>query len=124
MILPCQSLISTYLVVIEQERSFMIQHCVFLRLKASTTADQKQAVYDAIAALKDVIPGILDIKFGQNVSPEGLNGGFLDGFIVTFENVEARDAYLPHPQHVEVGDQIINLTDGGLAGILVFDMLI
>lgn len=102
----------------------MIQHCVFLRLKASTTADQKQAVYDAIAALKDVIPGILDIKFGQNVSPEGLNGGFLDGFIVTFENVEARDAYLPHPQHVEVGDQIINLTDGGLAGILVFDMLI
>ena len=102
----------------------MIQHCVFLRLKASTTADQKQAIYDAIAALKDVVPGILDIKFGQNVSPEGLNGGFLDGFIVTLESIEARDAYLTHPQHVEVGDEIIALTDGGLAGILFYSTLI
>jgi hypothetical protein len=101
-----------------------ILHCVFLRFKSATTTSDKQAIYEAIMALKDVIPGISDIKCGQNVSSEGLNGGFLDGFIVTFESTEARDDYLVHPEHVEVGERLAGLTDGGLAGILVFDMAV
>lgn len=100
----------------------MILHTVFLRFKAATASSEKQSVYEAVVALKEIIPGIIDVKYGQNVSPEGLNGGFLDGFVVTLESPEARDAYLVHPQHVEVGDRIVALTDGGLAGLLVFDM--
>lgn len=101
----------------------MILHCVFLRFKSATATSEKQSVYEAVAALKDVIPGIIDVKYGQNVSPEGLNGGFLDGFVVTMESTEARDAYLVHPEHVAVGERIISLTDGGLAGLMVFDMV-
>lgn len=100
----------------------MILHCVFLRFKAAVQLAEKQAIYDSIAALKDVIPGILDVRSGPNVSPEGLNGGFRDGFIVSFENAEARDGYLVHPGHVAVGDRIVASTDGGLAGLMVFDM--
>jgi hypothetical protein len=100
----------------------VIQHCVFLRFKSALQAADKQALYDAICALTAVVPGMLDVKYGPNVSPEGLNGGFRDGFIVTFENAEARDAYLVHPDHVAVGDRIVASTDGGLAGLLVFDM--
>ncbi len=100
----------------------MILHCVFMRFKAAVQSGEKQAVYDAISALKSATPGILDIKFGANVSPEGLNGGFRDGFMVSFENAEARDAYLVHPDHVTVGDRIVDLTDGGLSGLMVFDM--
>ena len=100
----------------------MILHCVFLRFKSAMQTSEKQAIYDAIAALRDVIPGILDVKSGANVSPEGLNGGFRDGFIVSFENAEARDAYLVHPDHVAIGDRIVASTDGGLAGLMVFDM--
>jgi len=84
----------------------------------------KQAIYDAIAALKNVIPGILDLKYGPNVSPEGLNGGFLDGFVVTFENPEARDAYLVHPEHLVVGERIVASADGGLSGLMVFDLAV
>jgi hypothetical protein len=40
----------------------MILHCVFLRLKTALTTDDKQALFAAIAALKLVIPGIVDIK--------------------------------------------------------------
>jgi hypothetical protein len=101
----------------------MILHCVFLRFKSATATSEKQAVYEAVAALKDVIPGIIDVKYGQNVSPEGLNGGFLDGFVITLESTEARDAYLVHPEHVAVGERIVSLTDGGLAGLMVFDMV-
>ncbi|WP_454848465.1 Dabb family protein [Rhizobium binxianense] len=99
----------------------MILHCVFLRLKAAMTPDDKRALFESVAALKQVIPGILDVKYGPNVSPEGLHGGFIDGFTVTFESAEARDAYLVHPDHVAVGERIVSSTDGGLAGLLVFD---
>ncbi|MFC5759441.1 MULTISPECIES: Dabb family protein [unclassified Rhizobium] len=102
----------------------MILHCVFMRLKSAMTPDDKQALFEAIVALKQVIPGILDIKYGPNVSPEGLHGGFVDGFAVTFESPQARDAYLVHPEHVVVGERIVTSTDGGLAGLLVFDLVL
>jgi hypothetical protein len=102
----------------------MILHCVFVRFKAATQQTDKQAIYEAVAALKNVTPGILDVKYGPNVSPEGLNGGFLDGFAVTFESPEARDAYLVHPEHIAVGERIIAASDGGLSGLLVFDMAV
>jgi hypothetical protein len=98
----------------------MILHCVFVRFKAATQQADKQAIYEAVAALKNV----LDVKYGPNVSPEGLNGGFLDGFAVTFESPEARDAYLVHPEHIAVGERIIAASDGGLSGLLVFDMAV
>lgn len=100
----------------------MILHCVFLRLKSAMTQDEKRALFEAVAALQQVIPGIIDVKYGPNVSPEGLHGGFVDGFAVTFESPEARDAYLVHPDHVAVGERIVSSTDGGLAGLLVFDL--
>ncbi|PST23717.1 stress responsive protein [Rhizobium sp. JAB6] len=99
----------------------MILHCVFLRLKSALTQDEKKALFDSVLALQKVIPGIVGVKYGPNVSPEGLHGGFADGFVVTFESVEARDAYLVHPDHVAVGERIVSSTDGGLAGLMVFD---
>lgn len=100
----------------------MIMHCVFIRFKSATATAEKQGIYEAITALKDVIPGITNVKCGQNVSSEGLNGGFMDGFIVTLESIEARDEYLAHPQHIDVGQRLMGLVDGGAAGLLVFDM--
>ena len=46
----------------------MILHCVFLRLKTAVTTDDKQSLFAAIVALKQVIPGILDIKYGRAYS--------------------------------------------------------
>ncbi len=100
----------------------MIFHCVFLRFKAAVQAAEKQEIFEAVAALKAFIPGMIEVKSGPNVSPEGLNGGFVDGFIVTFEDAKSRDDYLVHPEHVKVGERIVAALDGGLSGLLVFDM--
>lgn len=100
----------------------MILHCVFLRLKAALSAEEKEALYRDILSLRSVISGVTDIKAGPNVSPERLDGGFLDGFVVTFETPDARDRYLAHPAHHAVSERIITSTDGGLAGILVYDL--
>lgn len=100
----------------------MILHCVFLRFKAAIQEAEKQALYDGIAALKEFIPGMVDVKYGRNVSPEGLDSGFVDGFVVTFEDSVVRDYYLNHPEHKIVGERIVKATDGGLSGIMVFDL--
>ena len=100
----------------------MILHCVFLRLKAATTDDEKAALYRDIIGLKVLISAVADIHAGPNVSPEGLDGGFVDGFVVRFENADARDAYLVHPAHIAVSERLVASTDGGLAGILVYDI--
>ncbi len=102
----------------------MILHCVFIRFKDSVKGDIRQGLYDDIAALRGMIPGILEVKSGKNTSPEGLHGGFEHGFIVTFESEETRDAYLPHPAHVAVGRRIAEAAEGGLSGIMVFDMAV
>lgn len=100
----------------------MILHVVFIRFKNALQQDEKQALYEGVAALKNVTPGITDIKYGPNISSEGLNGGFLDGFVVTFESPEARDAYLVHPEHIAVAEKLVAAADGGLSGLIVFDM--
>lgn len=100
----------------------MILHCVFLKLPASARSADILKLYGAVAALKPIIPGMLDFKAGPNVSPEGLMQGFEHGFIVTFTDEAARDAYLVHPEHVKVGDQVVAAAEGGLDGILVYDL--
>jgi hypothetical protein len=100
----------------------MILHCVFIRFKSALQAAEKQALYEAIATLRNVVPGILDLKAGPNVSLEGLNGGFLDGFIVTFESPEARDAYISAPDHIAVAERLVAAADGGLSGLIVYDL--
>jgi len=100
----------------------MIHHCVFLRFKSAVQDSEKQVIYDEIAAMREFIPGMLEVRGGPNTSSEGLNGGFLDGFIVTFEDDQVRDYYLAHPKHKDINDRIMNATDGGLSGIMVFDL--
>jgi hypothetical protein len=100
----------------------VIVHCVFVRFRPDVPATERQAIYDGIAALKNVIDGIIEVRSGSNVSPEGLDSGYSDGFIVTFENVAARDVYLGHPDHRIVGDRLIAAAAGGTSGLLVFDM--
>ncbi|MBP1850299.1 Dabb family protein [Rhizobium halophytocola] len=100
----------------------MIQHSVFLRFKASFQAPDKEAIYASLADLQQDLPGGVDFKSGPNVSTEGLNGGFLDGFSVTFTDADALDIFLSHPKHREINEHLLAVTDGGLSGMLVFDM--
>ena len=52
-------------------------------------------------------PGIIDLSHGPNVSTEGLDNGFTNSFVITFESVAARDAYLPHPVHQKAVDYVV-----------------
>jgi len=80
-----------------------VKHIVIFKYKPSATPEQINEVTTAFRALKDKIPGIVSFEHGINNSPEGLNKGFTHVYLLTFENVAARDAYLPHPEHKNFG---------------------
>ena len=76
-----------------------VKHIAFLKFKAETTPEQIEQVFSDLLDLSETIPGIEDYVAGPDNSPEGLAKGFTHGFILTFTDAAARDAYLPHPEH-------------------------
>jgi Stress responsive A/B Barrel Domain len=76
-----------------------VKHIALFRFKPECTPDDLAAVWAAIENLPKQIPGIVNLSRGPDISTEGLSDGFTDSFVMTFESVEARDRYLPHPAH-------------------------
>jgi hypothetical protein len=101
----------------------MIRHCVFIRFKPTISVAYKTELFDEIDRLKHRLPGMLAVHIGTNVSPEeGMDKGFSDGFIVDFADSFARDAYLEDSEHKQTGSRLVAAAEGGIAGILVYDL--
>ena len=96
----------------------MIKHVVLLKLKEGVRPEQTQAVLDGLKGLQGKLDGIVDVTGGDNNSPEGKSNGYGWGFVMTFEDVAARDAYLPHPAHKAVSAETIRPI---VEDVLVFD---
>ena len=99
----------------------MITHAVLFKIRADGPQDQIDTVFAELRDLKDKIPGILSFGGGPYSSAEGLNKGFTHGFVMTFPDAPARDAYLPHPEHEVVKGHVLEVLDGGLEGVVAFD---
>jgi len=76
-----------------------MRHIVIFKYKVDVSEDQIRQLTHAFRNLKDKIPGVISFEHGINNSPEGLNAGFTHIYQLTFENTQARDTYLPHPEH-------------------------
>jgi hypothetical protein len=100
----------------------MIRHCVFLHFRSDVSQAEKEGIWADLGALKALVSGFLALHVGANISPEGLDKGFSEGFIIDFDGPAARDAYLVHPEHVKLGGRIVAALDGGVDGVLVYDI--
>ena len=94
-----------------------VKHLAFFQFKDTCTPEDVAGVWRIIEALPRQIPGILDLTWGVNTSPEGLSEGFTHSFVMLFENAAARDAYLPHPIHAAAAAAVLKL----LAQVVVCD---
>ncbi len=100
----------------------MLQHVVLLKLKAGVGEDDKTALLDGLRAMQSsgAVQGIVAVSGGDNDSPEGKSHGFDWGFVVAFADAASRDAYLPHPDHLELAHTLVRpIADD----VLVFDYL-
>lgn len=98
-----------------------IRHIVLVKFRADVPESERQDIYGQLAALLGHL-AITAMSFGPNVSPEGLHQGFTDGFTMDFPDVAARDAYLADAAHQAAGARLVAALDGGVAGLLVFDI--
>ncbi|MEW6303036.1 MAG: Dabb family protein [Verrucomicrobiota bacterium] len=84
-----------------------VKHIAFFKFKPTCTPEDLADVWRIVEDLPRRIPGIVGLTWGPNISTEGLDQGFTHSFVMEFENVAARDAYLPHPIHQEAVRQVL-----------------
>lgn len=92
-----------------------IQHIVLLKFKPEVTPEKISQLFGLLGELQQLIPGITYYSGGSYSSGEGLNQGYTHGFLMTFESVAARDAYLPHQEHERVKAELLLHIDSVLA---------
>ena len=100
----------------------MIRHIVLVKFQSGVKQDEIDTLFDALSDLSALIPGMRGFDGGISVSPENLEQGFRHGFCIDFDDALARDAYLENPQHKKLGGQLVGMAEGGLAGLIVFDL--
>lgn len=75
----------------------VVRHIVLLSFRQGTSEQTIAAIGAAFLGLQHEIPQIHAIEWGEDVSPEGRQGGHTHAFMVTFASERDRDAYLPMP---------------------------
>jgi hypothetical protein len=88
-----------------------VKHVGLLKFKEGTSQEQIDQVFADLMDLTETIDGIEDYVSGPNNSPEGLSDGLTHGFVITFRDAAARDAYLPHPEHERFQSSALPLLD-------------
>ena len=88
-----------------------VKHIGLVKFKEGTSEEQINDLFSQLLDLSESVDGIEDYVSGPNSSPEGLNQGFTHGFVMTFTDAAARDAYLSHPEHQKVKDTFLPIID-------------
>ncbi|MCC2670968.1 MAG: Stress responsive alpha-beta barrel domain protein [Armatimonadetes bacterium] len=83
----------------------MVEHVVLFKTTPDATEEQRARMVSELTALKDLVPGIVDLSCGVNFSDRGQ--GFDIGLVVRFVDRAALEAYLPHPAHRGCVDQFV-----------------
>src|SRR5690625_2037671 len=94
----------------------MIEHIVLIKPSPSGNMEQKQELINRTLALKEVIPGIVDIQQGINFLTR--SQGYEIGLTVRFKDRESLESYDSHPAHQKI---IAYLKEIGLEDIIVVD---
>ena len=98
----------------------MIRHIVLLKARPEVTETHIAAIFADLHRLE--LPGLLAIHSGRSESPEQIERGYMHGFTVDFTDWDALAAYQDHPDHKRVGAALVAAAEGGIDGILVFDL--
>jgi hypothetical protein len=96
-----------------------VRHLVLVKFKSTATVAQINEVCDAFARLPAQIDEIRAFEHGADISVESRNQGFTHAFIVSFDDVAARDAYLVHPAHEAFKKRALEFVED----VLVVDIL-
>ena len=86
----------------------MITHIVLIQPKPEITEDEITTALEHVQALKQAIPGMVDVQTGKNLSSS--NQGYTHGFVMRFVDAEHLKAYAPHPAHQVVSQELQHIS--------------
>lgn len=96
----------------------MYEHLVFFKFNDSLTPEKELELLEKLKAFKGVIPGIVQLTAGINVTEEKERiQGYTLGLRVTFEDKDALNEYGPHPAHQD----FVQSLDGIIEDVIVVD---
>lgn len=100
----------------------MIRHIVLVRFRS----DVGEAAISAILAALGPLSARLGfaVAWGRSESPEQIERGYLHGFVADFRSWDHLASYQADAEHKAFGAALVQNTQGGLDGILVFDLAI
>jgi hypothetical protein len=84
-------------------------HIFGFRWKARTTGAEKERAARDIRAFQELIPGLIDVAVGENLSPRGQ--GYTFAGLMCFTDRAACDAYAIHPAHLALLEWLVPLID-------------
>lgn len=87
----------------------MFIHVFGFRWKERATDAEKQRAALEIRAFEGVIPGLVEVHAGENVSPRGQ--GYAFAGVMKFTDRAAFDAYATHPAHLALLQWLIPLIE-------------
>ncbi|MBJ8113565.1 Dabb family protein [Bacillus cereus group sp. N6] len=91
------------------------EHMVFFKWNQNITGENESELVKEILRFKELIPGILDISAGHNITEEiDKIQGYTLGFRITFENQQALKDYAVHPVHQSFKGKIQGIYDNVL----------
>jgi hypothetical protein len=74
-----------------------VEHVVFFNFGGEISQEQENLLQECIAAMK-VIPGLIEISFGKNISPARAQG-YTHGLRARLENKDVLPIYASHETH-------------------------
>ncbi len=100
----------------------MLQHCVFCDVRMDAPEGALADVMGRLARLVEKVDGMIAFQHGPNRDYEAKSARYRVGFICTFRDRAAHLAYEQHPEHQAAGRDLVALCNGGVTGIMVFDL--
>ncbi|USD67990.1 Dabb family protein [Vibrio sp. SCSIO 43136] len=77
----------------------MIRHILLIKFKPEAAECDIAKLKFLFETMPNKIKGVTAVEWGINDSPENKNQGYTHSVLMTFANDEARERYLPHPEH-------------------------
>ena len=100
----------------------MIRHVALFQFKDGLGDERIAELMNTFHTFVATIPGLRSVSWGRNNSPEGLDKGFMHGFVMDVDDARARDGYLNHPDHVAFATEVfLPELENGRDSVVVFD---
>ncbi len=100
----------------------MIRHIVLVRFEPHVSESEILEIFAELDSVRSEITGMGNLVSGKSASPEHIERGYMHGFTIDFDSWDGLHAYQNNPSHQKTGAKIVAAAQGGIEGVLVFDL--